>query len=229
MSRGTRRSRRDIAAFFVWSGMKVTGLKVQARNKARVNVHLDGKFAFGLAAIVAARLRVGQELDEAAIASLRESDGHEQAYERALRFLGPRPRSEAEVRRRLSEKGVEVTVVDAILQRLRRAGLVNDREFAAYWVENRLNFRPRSQRALRVELRQKGVSNEVLQDVLAGTDDAQAAYDLASRRAARLRGMERQEFRRKLGGFLARRGFDYETIEPVLERVWHEVAEGPPD
>ncbi len=206
--------------------MQVTALKIQARNKSRVNVYLDGKFAFGLAKIVAARLALGQELDDAAIARLKATDDTEHSYERALKFLGPRPRSETEVRRRLREHGVEPATIDEVVARLGRAGLVNDQAFASYWVENRGTFRPRSTRALRAELKQKGVSEEVMREALTGTNDAEAAYNVAAKRARRLAGLERQEFRRKLGEFLARRGFDYDTIEPVVERVWQESQAG---
>jgi regulatory protein len=206
--------------------MKVTLLRIQARNKSRVNVYLDGKFAFGLAKIVAARLALGQELDENDVARLKATDTVEQSYERALTFLGARPRSESEVRRRLREKGVEPGTIDEVVARLRRAGLVDDQAFASYWVENREAFRPRSTRALRAELKQKGVSDEVLSEALANTNDAEAAYTVAAKRARRLSGLEYQEFRRKLGEFLARRGFNYDTIEPVVERVWRESQAG---
>lgn len=202
--------------------MKVTALKLQARNKTRVNVHLDGKFALAVAKIVAARLAVGQELDEAAIEGLRAADGVEQAYERALKFLGPRPRSVAEVRRRLREHGVLPGDIDAVVARLGRAGLVDDQAFANYWVDNRVSFRPRSRRVLRAELRQKGVPDDQARAALEAADDNSAAYALATQRGRRLSGLEFQEFRRKLGDFLARRGFDFDTIEPVVDRVWQE-------
>jgi regulatory protein len=206
--------------------MKVTALKIQARNKARVNVYLDGKFAFGLAKIVVARLAIGDELTEGDVARLKASDGVEASYERALKFLGPRPRSEAEVRRRLKEKGVEPETIDEVVARLNRAGLVNDQAFANYWVENRGTFRPRSTRVLRQELKQKGVGDEALKAALATTNDDEAAYSVAAKRARRLAGLEKQEFRRKLGEFLARRGFSYDTIEPIVERVWQELQAG---
>lgn len=206
--------------------MRVTALKVQSRNKARVNVYLDGQFAFGLAKIEAARLRVGQELDEAAMARVRKADEVEQAYERALKLLATRPRSEAEVRRRLREHEVAESVVEEVLVRLRRAGLADDGAFANYWVENRAEFRPRSKRALLAELKRKGVVGDALKEALVGVNDAEAAYQVAAQRARRLRTLPRLEFRRKLGQFLARRGFDYETIEPILERVWTEMQAG---
>jgi regulatory protein len=202
--------------------MKITALRVQARNKSRVNVYLDGKFAFGVAKIVAARLAIGQELDEAALAHLKGADDVEQAYERALKFLSPRPRSVSEVRRRLKQHQIEPDLIEAVVERLGRAGLLDDQAFANYWVENRAAFRPRSKRVLRAELKQKGLSDEAVRSALAETDDAQAAYALAAQRARRLAGLDRNEYRRKLGDFLARRGFSFDVIEPVVDRLWNE-------
>ncbi len=209
--------------------MKVTALRLQQRNKTRVNIYLDGKFAFVLAKIVAARLAVGQELDAAAVARLRGLDDVEQAYERALKFLGPRPRSESEVRRRLKEHDIAPAAADEVVARLKQAGLVDDQAFASYWVENRVTFRPRSKRVLRAELKQKGVSDEVLRAALDNTNDADAAYVLAQARARRLRGLEYPEFRRKLGEYLARRGFDFDLIPPLVERVWTETEGRAPE
>lgn len=209
--------------------MKVTALRVQDRNKGRANVSLDGKFAFGLAKLIAARLAIGQELDEPAIERLRQEDEVEQAYERALKFLGPRPRSEAEVRRRLQKAKVPASAVEAVVARLKRAGLTDDQAFANYWVDNRATFRPRSKRALRSELKQKGLGDDALQAALAAVDDGGAAYALARQRARRLAGLEYPDFRRKLGEFLARRGFDYDTLLPIVERVWKEQTEGTVD
>ncbi len=206
--------------------MKVTAIKQQSRNKTRVNVYLDGQFTMGLVKIVAARLAIGQALDAAALEQLQKDDEVEQAYERALTFLGPRPRSEAEVRRRLQTAKVPAEAVTAVLERLNRAGLVNDQAFANYWVDNRSTFRPRSKRLLQAELRQKGLSDEALQSALGEVDDAGAAYAIAKQRSRRLSGLEFVEFKRKLGAFLARRGFDYDTIEPIVERVWKELSPG---
>ncbi len=195
---------------------------MQTRGKARVNVYLDGKFAFGLARIVAARLSIGQELDEAAVARLQGLDDAEMAYERALRFLAPRPRSEAEVRRRLKQQKIVPALIDGVIDRLRAASLLDDQAFANYWVENRAAFRPRSERVLRAELRQKGLPDEAVRAALSETDDNAAAYSLALRRARRLAGLQYNDFRRRLGDYLARRGFNFDTIEPVVERVWTE-------
>lgn len=197
----------------------ITALRFQKRNKNRVNVYLDGQFAFGLAAIKAARLRVGQTLSDGDVARLQKQDEVERAYERALNFLSYRPRSEAEVRRNLRKKNLEDEVIETVVERLTRAGLLNDREFARYWVENRLQFKPRGARALRHELMEKGVSASIIAEALEDLDEEVAARKVAEARARRLAHLEPSDFRRKLGAYLARRGFSYAVIEPLVEKM----------
>ncbi len=116
---------------------KVTALTPQVKNKERVNVYLDGKFAFGLAAIIAARLKVGQTLGDEEIARLRALDEIEEAYNKTLNYLSYRPRSRAELERYLKDKKVPDDARAQVLGRLDSAQLVNDSDFAQYWVENR--------------------------------------------------------------------------------------------
>jgi regulatory protein len=197
----------------------ITALRFQKRNKNRVNVYLDDQFAFGLAAIEAVHLQVGQTLSADDVARLQRRDEVERAYERALNFLSYRPRSEAEVRRNLRKKNVEDESIEVVVKRLTRAGLLNDQEFARYWVENRLQFNPRGARALRHELREKGVSASVIADALVDYDAEFAARKVAETRAHRLAHLEDHDFRRRLRAYLARRGFSYAVIAPLIEEM----------
>ncbi|MBI1793678.1 MAG: RecX family transcriptional regulator [Chloroflexi bacterium] len=202
---------------------KITALQPQKRNPQRVNVHLDGEYAFGLARIVAAWLKIGQELGEEKIASLRSEDTRERAYQQALLFLSYRARSETEIRQNLRKHEIPEDVIEQTLERLRENRLADDNQFARAWVENRSAFRPRSRRALSVELRQKGLSDEDAQSALAGLDEETLAYEAGLKRARRLESLEWNEFRRKLSEFLARRGFPYSVIAPVVSRIWNET------
>lgn len=203
---------------------KITALKVQKRNPNRVNIYLDGQFAFGLARIVAAWLSLDQELDDKKIAELQAQDTQEVAYQKSLTLIGYRPRAEAEVSRRLREGGFEEPVIEATLDRLRKAGLVEDAAFARIWVENRSAFRPRGRRALAMELRQKGVEEEEISQALdAAADEDQLALEAARRQARRLEKLDWETFRKKLSGFLGRRGFAYGTIAPVIQQIWREM------
>ena len=205
---------------------RITALRAQKRNRRRVNVYLDGRFAFGLAAIEAARLRVGQVLSDEEIARLQERDAVERAVEQALNLLSYRPRSQAEVRRRLLEKGHSRGVVQEALGRLSRAGLLDDRAFARFWVENRFQFNPRGVAVLRRELRQKGMDDELIEEVLAEYDEEAAAARAAEAAIRRLRRLDPLTFRRRLSDYLRRRGFPYAVITPLVEQALDDHGAG---
>ena len=204
----------------------ITAIKAQKKNPERVNIYLDGEFAFGLARIVAAWLNTGQKLDEAKIAELQEQDGREQAYQQAMLFLSYRARSEAEIRRNLLKHEYSQPAIEAVLERLRAARLADDDGFARAWVENRSTFRPRSRKMLALELRQKGLSDEAASAALEGLDEEALAYEAACKQAPRLEALEWDEFRKKLGGFLARRGFPYAVTAAAVTRIWNEMHSG---
>jgi regulatory protein len=202
---------------------KITSLQVQKKNPNRVNIHLDGEFAFGLARIVAAWLRVGQELSEEKIEQLQAEDARERAFQQAMLFLSYRARSESEIRQNLRKHEIPDSVIEQTLERLRQDGLANDHQFARAWVENRSAFRPRSRRLMAMELRQKGLNEEAVSSAVAEVDDETLAYEAAQKKVARYQGLEWNEFRKKLSDFLARRGFSYSVVAPVVTRLWNEA------
>lgn len=201
----------------------ITAIEIQKRNKERVNVYLDGEYAFSLEAIKAAALRKGQTLTEAEVNALRDEDEIGQAVDRAARFLSYRPRSTAEVRRNLAEKDTPEPVIEAAVQRLNKMGYLDDRAFAKFWIENRTMFKPLSPRALRYELRQKGVPAPVIDELLAEVDARETAERAARTRLNRLRGSDHDTFRAKLSAFLQQRGFSYDTIRDVTEQLIEEI------
>jgi regulatory protein len=204
--------------------MQITAIEPQQKNPQRVNIYLDGKFSFGLAGILAAWLKVGQDLGDEKIASLKAEDERENIYQKALHYLSFRPRSSAEVLRNLNKRGISETLAQDTVKRLQEAGLVDDEAFAQAWVENRNTFRPRSRAALEMELRRKGLAEETVRTVLDEQVDEEAlALEAARNYSRRLAGLEWPGFRQKLAGFLARRGFSYATIAPVVSEVWKEV------
>ncbi|MBZ0295378.1 MAG: RecX family transcriptional regulator [Anaerolineae bacterium] len=201
----------------------VTALEIQKRNKERVNVYLDGEYAFSLDMMKAAMLHKGQQLTEAEITALRDEDDVIRAFDRAIRFLAYRPRSTEEVRRNLADKAVPETVIEAAIARLNQRGYLDDRAFAAFWIENRSQFKPLSPRALRYELRQKGVAAAVIDELLASVDAEDAAYRAAQARVNRLQGSSRDLFRQKLMRFLQGRGFSYDIMRDVAEQLIEEL------
>jgi regulatory protein len=202
---------------------KITAIEIQKRSPNRVNIYLDGEYAFGLARIVAAWLRVGQELEEKKVEQLQAEDARERALQQAMLFLSYRARSESEIRQNLRKHEIPEAVIEQTLERLRQDGFANDNQFAKAWVENRSAFRPRSRRMLAMELRQKGLGDESVKSALERVDDEALAYEAAQKRVVRYKDLEWNDFRKKLSDFLARRGFSYSVTSTVVTRIWNEM------
>ncbi len=201
---------------------KVTALSVQKRNQERVNVYIDDEFAFGLAYVAAARLRVGQELSPDEINELQNQDTVEKAKDSAYTLISLRPRSTAEIQQSLKKKGYDLDVIEQVINRLVDLDILNDETFAQYWVEQRDSFKPRSHMALRQELQQKGISRDIIDAALTDSDEISAARAAAEKKAGLLTRYEEDEFKKKLGQFLQRRGFSYELIKDIIDELWQE-------
>lgn len=202
---------------------KITAIEPQVKNSNRFSLYVDNQFALGLSARVGARLRVGQELSVEDLAKLALDEAREDAHEKALRFLEPRPRSVAEVKEQLRKKKIPAQVIDETLARLKEANLLDDAAFAQYWVENRETFRPRGGRALRFELRRKGVPDNEIAQAIGEIDETEGAYRAVESRAQRWHTLERREFFDKVAAFLVRRGFTYDIAKQTAKRLWDET------
>ena len=210
------------------AGGTVTAVELQKRTRSdRVNVCIDGKFAFSLAADTGFRLKIGECIEADGIRVLLDADASERAYQRALRFLAARPRSVLEVRRRLRASGIGEQPTSQVIDRLQDHGLLDDAQFASYWVEQRQAFRPRGPRALRSELSAKGVAREAMAPAIAAAADDQCeAACRAGLREARRRASEgEREFARTVGAYLARRGFDFGATRAAVRQLWRLVLD----
>jgi len=254
----------------------VTALTFQKRNPDRVSVYLDGKFAFGLAALDAAQLRRGQFLSDGDIVALQELGLRSKAYDRAVRFLAVRPRSTQEVRQNLrryrphrkkrggrtgrsgrtgqagrkskfdpdeenaapsppdseekepdlSQEGVSPELIEWVVEKLTVQGYLDDRAFAQFWIEQRNQFKPMAPRAIRYELRGKGVAPEIIETLVAEqVDPTSAAIAAARTRSQRWRQLDYDKFRQKMAGFLQRRGFSWSAAQEAIEITWQEIQE----
>lgn len=206
--------------------MRITALETQIARPERINLYLDGVFHGALAAevVFAEALHVGDELTEARLAGLARRDAVWRAKESALLLLSFRPRSAGELRRRLAEKGYEAPIVDEVVERLVAAGVVDDAAFSELFVRGRVRGKPQGRRRLEVELRRKGVDAETID---AAIDDVMAREEtddlaLARKAAAKFRvrpGEAPVASRRRLYGFLGRRGFAPDVLRAVADEV----------
>src|SRR6266516_3730969 len=181
----------------------VTAIQPQRqRGGRRVNVFVDGRYAFSLERDLADLVRVGQPISELKTAELLLEDEQARAFEAALAFLSYRPRSEREVRERLQKKDVPPRILESVIERLRRLRLVDDQDFARYWVEQRQTHRPRGARLLRQELRRKGVDPDTTAAALEQSeeteDPVEAACRAGQRKAKALSSPDSREFQQRL-------------------------------
>ncbi|MGL4651367.1 MAG: regulatory protein RecX [Caldilineaceae bacterium] len=197
----------------------ITRMAVQKQNRERVSIFLDGEYAFSIEIMAATLLRRGQQLSDAEIAQLQGHDTRTRAYLAAVRLLGVRPRSRVEIERALQGKEHDADAVGWAVERLQREQLLDDAGFARFWSENRSQFRPRSSRAIRYELRQKGVANDDMAEALEAVDDDEAAWAAVQSRLGQFQSLPVEEARQKLYGFLGRRGFSFETSRRVWKRM----------
>jgi regulatory protein len=145
-------------------------------------------------------------------------------YNLALRFLSYRTRTEKEIREKLKIKQASSEIIEKVVAKLKDKRFINDEEFARQWMENRNRFKPRSLRLIKLELKQKGISDEIIETVTQDSEvsinnDLEQAKRLVEKRIEIKKGLSRQEIYQKLGRFLASKGFNWDTIKKAIDGV----------
>ncbi len=207
--------------------MKITAISIQAKDKNRVNVSVDGKYRFSLDFFQLGSLgvKVGAEYDEGELAALEQESRFGKLYARALEYCLMRPHSSKEVRDYLYRKtrptrnktgelkeGVSVELTNRVFDRLADKDYVNDRAFARYWVENRSLKKGVSRRKLSAELGSKGVDRSIIEQLLDETERT----DRNELQKVILKKRSRYPDDQKLIAYLARLGFSYDDIKDAL-------------
>ena len=211
----------------------ITALLAVPGQADRLQLYLDGRLACEISAFTAAarQLRPGRYLSPDALATLAGAEEREAAMAAALRLLGQRARSVAELRTRLRRQDYTPAVVERVITRLNELGYLDDAAFAQRWIETRQRTSPRGAALLQRELRQHGIAEHVAeQAVKSAAGDAYAqARRAAAPRLARLARADFETFARRLGGFLTRRGFPASVVYAVVRALWQERGESVPD
>ena len=209
--------------------MKITALKMQVRDKDRVNVFIDGKYRFSLDITQVAELGIknGAEYTEEELVELENESQFGKLYTRSLEYALVRPRSQREMRDYLYrktrdsrtktgdiKKGVSKELTERVFNRLFEKGYIDDMKFASFWVENRNVRKGSSMRKLQMELRGKGVDVAIVEQVLASTDraDTDELQKIIAKKASRYDDVQ------KLTAYLVRQGFHYDDVKEALSR-----------
>lgn len=203
---------------------KITAITEQLHNRARVNLFLDGDYAFSVDRMAASGLEVGQQLNDSELSRLQSDNSLLELYRRACNYLTLRDRSLAEMERYLLKTGKSPEECAAVLERLQSEGLLNNSRYARDWIENRSYFRPRGALLLQRELHQKGLSREEIDRALSesGLDEELLAKRCAQKSARRYLPLGKETFLQKGQGVLLRRGFSYSLARQALLEMWNE-------
>ena len=199
---------------------QITAIKPQEKRKNRFNVYLDGQFALAISneLLVREGLKVGQELLPEKREELVVKDRLGKAQEQIYRFLSYRPRSEKEIYDYLGKKKLKDEEKEKIIKKLKEEKLIDDLEFARWFLEQRQTFRPKGSYALRQELRQKGIGEKIIDQVLPNREEelslAKKALVKAEKKYASFLGREKKE---KLMAYLRRRGFSWEAVKKAVD------------
>lgn len=218
------------------AGHRVSDIKEAVRDKNRVNVYIDDKFfcSLDISQVVDLHVKIGRELTNEELEELKRASDFSKFYGRALEYALMRPHSSKEMRDYLKRKtldrkvrvknkktgeyktvlrqGYDQSLIEPVFERLQERGYIDDRRFAETWVENRNISKGSSLKKLRLELAQKGISQNIVEEVLAETD----RDDIAELRKIIARKAKKYPDQQKLIQYLLRQGFNYSDISDEL-------------
>lgn len=194
---------------------KITDITKQKRNKTRVNIFIDGEFVSGLdeVAVASARIKIGDEITPERLKELVRSSELNSAFERAVGYLSLSPRSTREIERYLSDKGYDKSVTAETIKKLNAYHYIDDYGYAQSYIKSKSkkygSFR------LAAELRKKGISQTVIDELLDDGDGDGEVVSVARKYLTSHKNADKQKLKR----FLAGRGFSWDSISSVVSKL----------
>lgn len=211
---------------------KITDIKLQKRHFKRRSIFVNNEFLCGVDEEIVAvlGLKVGQEVDKKRIKEILHKEEIKRAKDYAFKLLSYRPRSIKEIQDRLKKKDYSSKIILEVIKSLKRLKFLNDKEFARMWVESRIKTRPMGRYRLYQELIQKGIDRDLIEKILNDyreEEEIKLARELAQRKLKRsYQNLDEVTTKRKLYGFLQRRGFSYDIIQEVMKELKGTENEG---
>lgn len=203
--------------------MTITTIEQQKRNKKRWNIYIDGEFACGVAedTLLKFGLRTNDELDKKTLDKIKDFDEFVYAKKIAYDFLSYRSRSNSEIEKKLKSKEISSDTIKKTLKHIQELGLLNDEDFAKQLISDKLKRKPVGKRVLMQKLFQKGVnksvSEKVLEQVFTPENEKELALKNFKKLLPKIKAQDRNTQRKKTYELLARRGFDYDIINEIIQ------------
>jgi regulatory protein len=198
---------------------KITRIEQQKKKKNRVNIYIDGAFSLGLYkdTVIKFHLYENKEITSDEVSLIKDFEATTDAKEKARNYISYRERSEKEIKDYLKNKGIKEEVSKKILSDFKKASLIDDHRFAAMWIKDRNKNNPKGNFALKMELKNKGIEEAEIEDLLKCVDEKQNAQK-ALEKAFRKYGKKKTS-KKKILEYLKRRGFEIQTALEVLNEL----------
>ncbi len=203
---------------------KITKIEYQKNNKDRVNIYLDDKFEFGvdLNTMIKYSLSKNMELDDEFITEILIEEDKAKAYNYAISVLSRSPKSEKEIRLKITQKGYDVDLANIIIDKLKVNKYIDDEDYSDRFIHDKINLSKYGRRKIKEALYQKGIDRQIIDEklsLISMDDEIKRAYILGEKKLKSMSNIENTKKYVKLSNFLIGKGFDYETIRKVVSKL----------
>lgn len=203
--------------------MKITSIEPQ-RNKNRVNIYVDNLFSIGIEEELRYKysLQVDMEVDDDFIKEVLKAEEQHKVTNHALNLLSYRQRSIREIYNALKRKGFEESYIQYTIDYCIENNYLNDKNFAVSFVNDKINLNKLGPERIKYELINKGISKDIIDDILIIDRDEQyeLAMELARKKLPSYRKDDTNARYRKLSSFLQRKGYSYDIISKVMRAIF---------
>ncbi len=200
--------------------MEITSVDRNKKNKDKLSVYIDDKYCFSIDEEDFLRLNLYEkrEVSEEEISYIKNGVNYRSAKAAAVKFLSLKHRCEKEIRNKLEAEGFDEDIIDSAVEELKAMGYINDRIYAQKYIHDRSKLKPKSKKFLRLELRNRGVSDNIIDEVMEewDTDEDAVAFGLAKKKFGKY-DIKDEKVVKKIYSFLQHRGYSFETIETVVK------------
>lgn len=203
---------------------KITKIEIQKKNKERVNLYLDGEYAFSLSIelVYKESLKTNEEIDSQKLKILAEHENKIKCKNSALRIIERSYKTEKEVREKLKLKGFEEDSIRGSIEFLKEYNFINDMNYTKAYISDKL--KSQGTQKIKYSLIQKGISKEIIEDELSNLNKENekcVAYDLARKKYALLKNKEDDKYKisAKLYRHLVSKGYEYSLINDIVKEV----------
>lgn len=209
-----------------FSGL-ITKIEQQKRNKKRYNIYIENEYTFSVHEdiLVSLRLLKGKYINSQEVKEIMQEEEKKKIERAIFHYLSYRPRTVMEVKRHLLEKGYKDEFIQYKIDEFIQKGYLNDKDFAQQWFTERIRTKKKGFRLLAEELKQKGISSSILEQIMLNMDQEeewQSCYQLALKKIKNDPNLEDVNAKHKLMQYLARRGFSFDLIQRIYTKIMEE-------